>query len=99
MGEASPREARLAPGERAGQVARRRSLPARGGAHDKMSDTARPSREKTNSGPPRSWEARCSCPGRKGVSGRGDYLPARYEVHMLFMRVFCPALNVFMQES
>ncbi len=34
-----------------------------------------------------------------GVPVRGDYLPARYEVHMLFMRLFWPALNVFMQES
>jgi hypothetical protein len=33
-----------------------------------------------------------------GASDRA-YLPERYEVHMLFMRVFCPALNVFMQES
>jgi len=52
-----------------------------------------------NSGPPQSWEARCSCPGRKVSRSGAAYLPARYEVHMLFMRLFWPTLNVFMQES
>jgi hypothetical protein len=54
---------------------------------------------KTNSGPPLAWETRCSCPGREVSRAWADYLPARYEVHMLFMRLFWPALNVFMQES
>ena len=54
---------------------------------------------KTNSGPPLSWETRCSSPGQEVSRNGADYLPARYVVHMLFMRLFWPALNVFMQES
>jgi hypothetical protein len=49
-------------------------------------------------GPPTCVRGPSLTSGTCVVSG-GDYLPARYVVHMLLMRLFWPALNVFMQES
>ena len=51
-----------------------------------------------NNGPP-TWVGGPSLISETRAVSAGAYLPARYVVHTLFMRVFCPPLNVFMQES